>query len=455
VQSARNCGSGAPKSAARERRVVYGDGGRAIFEAGTIVAIRAAAGAAHERVQCTLLLDRSERGRTSMAKGFIASRTLAVGTGVAALVCLGVLGHRAANATKTEATYFAPSTSQTVWRGFYPKDAPPLLTVPSGAIVQIDTLSHQGLNQLPSGQPDPVTQATASGIPADQVLADATDVYYNLDYANRSKPSGGTHVLTGPIYIDGAEPGDTLEVRILKVQARVPWGRAPGGKIVYIDGNKALFAPGIEISLKPFQGIMATAPSDDYVSPIPEVAAAGFAGTRPPGPYGGNMDTNDLGEGTSLYLPVFRPGAQFFTGDPHQVQGNGEIGGSALEQSNTVTFQFILHKGGGLTGPRAETPTHYILMGIHVDLDVAERAALRDALDFLQAEKGFTPAEAMSFASLAVDLNIAEAVDFTQLVMARIPKRFFKDDYGKQPVFWHKPLTVKSEAQRQGLEDIR
>src|SRR5262249_22013768 len=151
----------------------------------------------------------------------------------------------------------------------------------------------QGLNQLPSGQPDPVTQAAASGIPADQVLADATDVYYNLDYANRTK-SGGTHVLTGPIYIEGAESGDTLEVRIMKVEARVPWGRAPGGKIVYIENKRALFAPGIEISLKPFQGIMATAPSDDYVSPIPEVAAAGFAGTRPPGPYGGNMDTNDL-----------------------------------------------------------------------------------------------------------------------------------------------------------------
>src|SRR5262249_9652938 len=179
------------------------------------------------------------------------------------------------------------------------------------------------------------------------------------------------------------------------------------------------------------------------------------AGTRPPGPYGGNMDTNDLGEGTSLYLPVFRTGAQLFTGDPHQVQGNGEVAGSALEQSNTITVQFVLHKAGGLAGPRAEPPTHYILMGIDVDLDVAMRAALRDALDFLQAEKGFTPAEAMSFASLAIDMNIAETVDFTQVVMARIPKRFFKDDWGAEPAFWHKPLKIKSEGQRQGLDDAK
>jgi acetamidase/formamidase len=380
-------------------------------------------------------------------------RALLVTAGLAGLVAAGALGHRAASAKKGEIEYFAPSTSQTVWRGFYPKDAPPLLTVPSGAIVRMDTVSHQGLGQLPNGQPDPITQAAASGIPADQVLPDAVDIYYNLDYPNRTK-NGGSHVLTGPIYVEGAEPGDTLEVRIVKVENRTPWGRAPGGKIVYIDKTTAFFAPGIEIPLKPFQGIMAVAPSDSYVSPIPEVAAQGFAGTRPPGPYGGNMDTNDLGEGTSLFLPVFRPGAQFFSGDPHQVQGNGEVAGSALEQSNTVTFQFVLHKGGGLDGPRAETPTHYLLMGIDVDLDVAMRAALRDALDFLQAEKGFTPAEAMSFASLAVDMNIGETVDFTQLVQARIPKRFFKNDFGKKPDFWAKPLKVNSEGQRQGLDDM-
>jgi acetamidase/formamidase len=163
------------------------------------------------------------------------------------------------------------------------------------------------------------------------------------------------------------------------------------------------------------------------------------------------MDLNDLGEGTSLYLPVFQPGAQFFTGDPHQVQGNGEVSGTALEHSNAVTMQFVVHKGGGLAGPRAETPTHYILMGIDVDTRIAAGLALREALDFLRAEKGLSAADAMAFASLAVDLNLAEAVDFTNLVMARVPKLFFK---AKQPEFWHKPLKVRSEAQRQGLDPI-
>jgi acetamidase/formamidase len=160
---------------------------------------------------------------------------------------------------------------------------------------------------------------------------------------------------------------------------------------------------------------------------------------------------DDLGEGTSVYFPVFQTGAQFFTGDPHEVQGNGEVSGTALEQSNTVTLQFILHKNGGLTGPRAETPTHYIFMGIDTDHNKAVQLALKDALDFLQAEKGLSPADAMAFASLAVDLNIAESVDFTVLVMARVPKLFFK---GMQPAFWHKPLVIRNEAQRQGLEPI-
>jgi len=127
------------------------------------------------------------------------------------------------------------------------------------------------------------------------------------------------------------------------------------------------------------------------------------------------------------------------------------VSGTALEQSNSVTIQFVVHKQGGLAGPRAETPTHYIFMGIDVDHDVASRLALREALDFLRAGKGLSGADAMAFASLAVDLNIAESVDFTNLVMARVPKRFFKNGTAD---FWHKPLQVQNEAQRQGLEPI-
>lgn len=359
---------------------------------------------------------------------------IGVTAGLAGLIGAVALGQRTVNA-KTDLVYHLPSTPETVIKGYFPRDRPPALTVPSGAIVEIDTVSHQNIQQ--------------TGIPPEDVLQDALIISQNV-----FAPPGatGAHYMTGPIYVEGAEPGDTLEVRMIDVKARVPWGRAPGSKLVYIEDGKAMFAPGIEIPLKPFQGIMAVAPSDEFVSPIEAAAALGVVSSRPPGPFGGNMDCNDLSIGTSLYLPVFRTGAQFYTGDPHQVQGNGEVAGSALEQSNTLTAQFIVHKGGALAGPRAETPTHYIAMGIDVDLDVAMRAALRDALDFLQAEKGFTPAEAMSFASLAIDMNIAETVDFTQLVMARIPKRFFVDDFAKKPDFWKKPLKTLSEGQRQGLD---
>jgi len=410
-----------------------------------------------------------------------ASRFIASAFLFAAIAALLAVALRAATAiAKPAPEYRIASTAHTVYRGYFPRNAPPAITVPNGAIVHIDTLSHQGLNSrlnctgaigdlapaicAASGAQDPIAFQGAFGVGPGEVLPDATDVFYNLDYATRTR-NGGGHVLTGPIYVQGAEPGDTLEVRILKVEARVDWGwntQGPGGalpgyltastrKLIRVRGNVALFNDDIEIALKPFQGIMAVAPADDFVSPIAEEARAGYVGSRPPGPMGGNMDLNDLGEGTSLYLPVFQPGAQFFTGDPHQVQGNGEVSGTALEHSNAVTMQFVVHKGGGLAGPRAETPTHYILMGIDVDTRIAAGLALREALDFLRAEKGLSAADAMAFASLAVDLNLAEAVDFTNLVMARVPKLLFK---AKQPEFWHKPLKVRSEAQRQGLDSI-
>ena len=421
--------------------------------------------------------------RSHIAKSLTVRRVLAVAAPLAGLVILGALGLPAISAlANSSPRYYLASTSQTVYRGFFPRNAPPALIVPSGAIVRIDTLSHQGQTSLqnctpvvgggdwtpsncvPSGALDPVAFQAGQGVPASEVLPDATDIFYNLNYATRTRTGGG-HVLTGPIYVEGAEPGDTLEVRVHKVVARVPWGynlQGPGGalpgylsastrKMIRIKGNLALFSDDIKIALKPFQGIMATAPADSFVSPLTAEANAGFVGSRPPGPMGGNMDLNDLGEGTSVYLPVFQEGAQFFTGDPHAVQGNGEVSGTALEHSHTATLQLIVHKNGGLAGPRAETPTHYILMGIDVDHDNAMQLALRDALDFLQAEKGLSPADAMSFASLAVDLNIAESVDFTQLVMARIPKLFFKKS---TPKFWHRPLSVRNEAQRQGLERI-
>ena len=216
---------------------------------------------------------------------------------------------------QTVRTYRLPSTPDTVYRGFFPRNAKSALSVPSGAIVEIDTLSHQGLNSfkncvpakgdfspgqcVASGDLDPIAFQAQQGIGTAEVLPDATNVFYKLDYPARTKTGGG-HVLTGPIYVEGAEPGDTLEVRVIRIKARVAWGyntQGPGGalpgylnastrKLIRTRGDLALFGAGIEIPLKPFQGVMAVAPADDYVSPISEEAALGFVGSRPPGPMG-------------------------------------------------------------------------------------------------------------------------------------------------------------------------
>ena len=137
------------------------------------------------------------------------------------------------------------------------------------------------------------------------------------------------------------------------------------------------------------------------------------------------MDLKDLGVGSKLFLPVFQPGALFYVGDPHGAQGNGEVSGNALEQSLTGVFRFVLHKGKAIPTPRAETATHYILMGIDLDLDRAMRMSVTETVKFLVEEKGLTPAKAFSLASLAVDFQVAEAVDLAQVVSARIPKSVF------------------------------
>ncbi len=158
------------------------------------------------------------------------------------------------------------------------------------------------------------------------------------------------------------------------------------------------------------------------------MTVAGVQSSRPPGPFGGNMDLKDLAAGSTLYLPVFHPGALFYVGDPHSAQGDGEVSGTAIEQSLTGTFRFTVHKGKTIATPRAETATHHILMGIDLDLDRALQMAVREVVAFLVEEHGLTPARAFSLASIAVDFQVAEAVDLTQVVAGKIPKRLFVED---------------------------
>ena len=185
----------------------------------------------------------------------------------------------------------------------------------------------------------------------------------------------------------------------------------------------AFFSDKIQVPLTPFMGIMAVAPGETKPGDI-GVTPEGIQTSGPPGPYGGNLDFKALTVGTSLYLPVFRAGALFYTGDPHGAQGDGEVSGNALEQSLTGVFRFVLHKGMKIEAPRVETPTHYILMGIDRDLNRAMRKATLEMVDFLVKEKA-DATKAFSLASIGVDFHIAEAVDDTQVVAGKIAKSLF------------------------------
>src|SRR5207253_6122701 len=186
----------------------------------------------------------------------------------------------------------------------------------------------------------------------------------------------------------------------------------------------ALLPGGIELPLSPFLGIMAVAPPPDLI----------IVSSGPPGKWAGNLDLKTLTVGSTLYIPVFNDGALFYTGDPHGVQGDGEVDGGALEQSLTATLQFILHKGMGksMRGPRAEDASNYYTLGLDLDLNTAMKIAVREAVELLQEKAGLSAAEAYSVASLGVDFRVAEAVDSVQIIYRTIPKKFFKQN----PTYW-------------------
>ncbi len=349
---------------------------------------------------------------------------------------------------RTEADHRVPSHPENLSWGWFPLDKKPVLTIRSGETVRVETLTHAGATQ----DENPVTYLTGLGVPRDEILPDVVGFWESREGRPREGRSG--HVITGPIFIEGAMPGDVLEVEIVDIETRVPWGinntSARGGvfspsypgvraddplldiprgtrhviRTGEVDGREvAFFAENIHVPLEPFMGIVAVAP--DPVVGQPGVTVAGVQSSRPPGAFGGNLDVKDLKAGTTIYLPVFHRGALFYTGDPHGAQGDGEVSGTAIEQSLTPVFRFSVHKEMSLRGPRAETGTHYLLMGIDLDLDRAIRNATWEVVDFLVEEKGLTPAKALSLASIAVDFRVSEVVDLTQVVTGYIPKSLF------------------------------
>jgi len=326
---------------------------------------------------------------------------------------LTILG--GAGAARAE-TYTIEATPQTIEWGHYDSVATPAVRIKSGDTVVMHTLitnSPQGLEK--------------AGVAPDQVQASLRKIF------DETKDKGpGGHILTGPVYVEGAEPGDTLEVRILKIDLDLPYaynafrygsGALPEDfpygrmKIIPLDAHAmvARFSPTVTIPLHPFFGSMG-------VAPPPSI---GRYDSTPPDIIGGNMDDHSLVAGTTVFFPVWSPGGLLEVGDGHAGQGNGEVDITALETSLIGTFQIILHKGTHQAYPRAESPTHYIAMGFNDDVAEAARMAIRHMIDFLVAEKGMTRDDAYMLTSVAGDVEITELVDRNKGVHVMMPKAIF------------------------------
>jgi acetamidase/formamidase len=314
-------------------------------------------------------------------------------------------------------THSLRASPKTVAWGYYDANSKPVLKINSGDTVEVYTL----LTNSPKG-------LERAFVPPDQVEQALRDIYDEV----KDKGPGG-HILTGPIYVEGAEPGDVLEVRIQKIKLAIPYsynGFGPKSgflpedfprsrtKIIPLDEKRmiARFAEGIEIPLRPFFGSMGVAPPP----------GAGRISSGPPGVHAGNLDNKELVAGTTLFIPVHARGALFAIGDGHAGQGNGEVDITALETSLHGTLQFVVRKDMKLKWPRAETPTHFIVMGLDRDLTQAAKIAVREAIDFLTTVKELSPDDAYMLSSVAVDFNITQLVDGTKGVHGMIPKEIFK-----------------------------
>jgi len=314
------------------------------------------------------------------------------------------------------ADHLLKTTPETVAWGYYWAGAKPVLTMKSGETVEVQAVSV--------GNPMTLERA---GLREDEIEPEILRIYKEVP---REARGPGGHPLTGPIFIEGAEPGDVLEVRIQEIRLRAAYAfNSTAGfladqfannrktTIIRLDREKMIghFAPGIEIPLRPFFGSMGVAPPE----------AAGKINSAPPGIHAGNLDNKELVAGTTLYIPVHAKGALLEIGDGHAGMGNGEIDITAMETSLTGVFQLIVRKDMHLKWPRAETPTHWITMGLDPDLTQAARICGLETIDFLVNEKHMMPVDAYALSSVAVDFDITQLVDGTKGVHAMIPKGIF------------------------------
>jgi acetamidase/formamidase len=294
------------------------------------------------------------------------------------------------------------------------------LRIASGDIIDVDTL----LTNTPVG-------LAKAGVPDDKIQASLKAVVSEVT-GDRKGPGG--HILTGPVYVEGAEPGDVLEVKILSIDLAIDYGyngcsgylpencdKEVPIKILPLNRRRmtAEFLPGIVIPLKPFYGSIGVAPAPDM----------GRLSSNPPGRHAGNLDNRELVAGSILYIPIFAKGALFEIGDGHAAQGDGEVDQTAIETSLRGRLQLSVRKDMKLTWPRAETRTDYIAMATDPDLAVATKAAIQEMVEFLMTEKKLTRHQAYQLTSIAGNVAITQLVDKPNLgVHVRLPKSIFVAD---------------------------
>ena len=365
----------------------------------------------------------SARGRARRnllrASGFM-SALAAVGPSFAKLAQAAMPGAAAGadKATGAGRVHAVESTKETVRLGVFDATLPPILTVDSGDIVSYPNTWSHFLN------------AMEPGVPVER-----------LAQMRKDNPGRGPHSIIGPIAVRGAEAGDVVEIRYLRLRP-VNWGATfnnpgelgtgllpqefPQGQVKYLDLDlgrmRAKFAPDIAIPLQPFQGTLGLAPPDGYFPPL----SPGVTSSVPPGPHAGNLDLRELGEGSRLYIPVWQKGGLIYTGDSHAVQGDGEINLTALEtRMQEARIQVLLHKQKNFKWPIAETTTHWITVGLDKDLNNAMSLAAKNAIEFLASRAKLTALDAYALCSIAASFRVTQVVDIVRGVHAMIPKNLF------------------------------
>jgi len=316
-------------------------------------------------------------------------------------------------------THRLEATPDTVAYGYYWSEAKPVLRIASGDIIDVDTLLTSNPNTL-----------RRLGVPEDKIQQSLKDIVENVT-GERRGPGG--HILTGPVFVEGAVPGNVLEVKVLSIDLPIDYGyngcsgfiptncgpQAERTVLLQLDRERMIseFLPGIVVPLKPFFGSMG-------VAPAPEL---GRVSSNPPSKHAGNLDNRELVAGSTLYIPIFVAGALFEVGDGHAAQGDGEVSQTAIETSLRGRIQLTVRTDMTLTWPRAETATDYITMAADPDLTVATRTAIQEMVDFLAETKKLTKQQAYQLTSIAGHVAVTQLVDKPNHgVHVKMPKSTFK-----------------------------